>query len=293
MAKTIQFGEHGNPQHPHCMACEELQADALDGVLSPGDQAFFDQHLAGCTSCMESYSQAHRGAAWLSMLKSPRPEPSELLMERILAQTSGAASLGNADTIFEAAPYIPAGVNPLPANVLPFVSRPAAASRFTRMTRLAMEPRYAMTAAMAFFSIALTLNLMGVRLDQLHTADLKPSSLKRSYYEANASAVRYYDNLRVVRVVEARVDDYRQANEDSAPTEKQAAPASAPDQQPSEPRQEQKKQEKPQGSSRRESPLPQNRMLNVGYSGVPERLRRDASSAAFVTVNGRREGGLA
>jgi hypothetical protein len=284
MAKTIQFGEHGTPQNPHCMACEELLADALDGVLSPGDQAFFDRHIAGCTTCMDSYAQAHRGAAWLSMLKSPRPEPSELLMERILAQTSGASN-----AIFEAAPLIPVGAMPLPANVLPFVPRPAAVSRFTRVTRLAMEPRYAMTAAMAFFSIALTLNLMGVRLDQLHAANLKPSNLKRSYYEANASAVRYYDNLRVVRVVEARVDDLRQEREDSAPAQKQAAPAPASG--PDKPK-DQPKQEKPQGSSRRESPLPGNRLLNVGSTGVPERLRRDASSAAFFSINSRREGGL-
>jgi hypothetical protein len=146
-----------------------------------------------------------------------------------------------------------------------------------------------MTAAMAFFSIALTLNLMGVRLDQLHAANLKPSNLKRSYYEANASAVRYYDNLRVVRVVEARVDDLRQEREDSAPAQKQAAPAPASG--PDKPK-DQPKQEKPQGSSRRESPLPGNRLLNVGSTGVPERLRRDASSAAFVAINSRREGGL-
>jgi hypothetical protein len=288
MAKTIQFGEYGTPRNPHCVACEELLADALDGVLSPGDQVFFDQHLGGCTACMDSYAQAHRGAAWLSMLKSPRPEPSELLMERILAQTSGASN-----AIFEAVPLVPAGIMPLPANVLPFVARPVPVSRFTTLTRLAMEPRYAMTAAMAFFSIALTLNLMGVRLDQLHTADLKPSNLKRSYYEANASAVRYYDNLRVVRVVEARVDDIRQANEDSTPSRRQAAPAPAPETQPSQQQKEQRKQEKPQGSSRRESPLPNNRYVNVAATAVPERLRRDASSAAFAAFNTRREGGLA
>lgn len=68
-----------------------------------------------------------------------------------------------------------------------------------------------MTAAMAFFSITLTLNLMGVRLADLKASDLKPSSLRRTFYEANAHMVRNVDNLRVVYEVEARVRDLRRA----------------------------------------------------------------------------------
>jgi hypothetical protein len=268
-----------------------MLADALDGVLSPADQAIFDQHLAGCTTCMDNYAQAQRGAAWLSLLKSPRPEPSAELMQRILADTSGSSS-----TLFDTIPFVPAAM-PLPANVLPFIPRPAPVSRFTRFTRLAMEPRYAMTAAMAFFSIALTLNLTGVRLDQIHAADFKPANLKRSYYEANASAVRYYDNLRVVRVVEARVDDIRQSNDSNDDTQSAPAPASRPAPQPSQqpeqkPDQQQKKQDTPQGSSRRESPLPANHLLNVSFNATPDKLRRDTLSSAQNIPSLRKEGGL-
>ena len=207
MAKTLQFDDFAPQQNPNCAACEELLTDALDGLLSPADQAFFELHLDGCVPCMEKFAQAQRGAAWLELLKTHRPEPSAALMERILAQTTGQVVSSHNEFPAE----IPAAITPLPANVLPFIPRQAGVSRFTRFTRLAMEPRLAMTAAMAFFSIALTLNLTGVRFDQIHTADLKPSNLKRSYYEAKASAVRYSDNLRVVRVLESRVDDLRQA----------------------------------------------------------------------------------
>jgi hypothetical protein len=269
MADTFQSDDFAKTQNPNCVACEELLTDAIDGVLSPADQAFFDRHLAGCVECVEKFSDAQRGAAWLGLLKTQQPEPSADLMHRILAQTSG--QLYDQPAGLPAVP--PQAIPAMPSNVLPFVSRPFASggSRFSRFTRLAMEPRLAMTAAMAFFSIALTMNLTGVRLDQIHAADLKPSNLRRTYYEANASAVRYYDSLRVVRVLESRVDDIRQNNEDDRPIH------AAPESQPAAPAPEQqkapeKKQDTPQGSSRRENPLPGDpALLRSGFSADPSR----------------------
>ncbi len=72
---------------------------------------------------------------------------------------------------------------------------------------------------MAFFSISLTLNLMGVRLTNLHAADLEPQAMRRAvtrqYAEANARVVRYYENLRIVYEVETRVHQLRQAADTS------------------------------------------------------------------------------
>ena len=292
MAKTFQFDDFGpKPANlpPHCAACEELFTDALDDLLSPADQAFFDRHLAGCTSCMDNFSQAKRGAAWLDVLKSTPPEPSAALMERILAQTSGQA-LG------QAAPFTE--LSPAAANVLPFLPRPIPVSRFTRFTRIAMEPRLAMTAAMAFFSIALTMNLLGVRLDQLKAEDLQPSNLKRTYYEATASGHRYYDNLRVVRVLESRVDDYRQSTEDDR-REQQLLDHPRPQQQQpaAEPKQE-KQPDVPHGSSRREDPMPTApTLLNAEFRATPE-IRRSSVSATLGwsrlhATRLNKEGGLA
>jgi len=49
-----QFGsakptQSGDPQH--CAQCEAMLTDALDGTLSPADQAAFDLHLLSCTPC--------------------------------------------------------------------------------------------------------------------------------------------------------------------------------------------------------------------------------------------------
>ena len=86
-----------------------------------------------------------------------------------------------------------------------------------QVARQAFEPRLMMTAAMAFFYIALTLNLTGVRLQDLRISDLRPSSLQRDFYSAKARVVRNYEGLRVVYELESRVRDLqRSSNEDGA-----------------------------------------------------------------------------
>ena len=211
---------------------------------------------------MARLAEARRGAAWLELLKAHPPEPSASLIERILAQTAVPTAIQTHDKTAVRDSALSAVPAASAANVLPFVARPPRVSAITRFTRLAMEPRLAMTAAMAFFSIALTLNLLGVRFDQLHTADLKPANLKRSYFEAKASAVRYSDNLRVVRVLESRVEDFRQGGADDAHDRLPArANPSTEGSQPSRRQQRPDHQVKPAtpgGSSRRDSPLPEN-----------------------------------
>jgi hypothetical protein len=84
--------------------------------------------------------------------------------------------------------------------------------------RYAAQARLLMTAAMAFFSIALTLNITGftlatVHVTPLHLADLRPRAV-RAYVErqvtmASVPFVRYYDHLRFVYEVQTRVRELR------------------------------------------------------------------------------------
>jgi len=90
---------------------------------------------------------------------------------------------------------------------------------------------------MAFFSIALTLDLTGVRLQDLRASDLRPSSLKRDFYSGKARVAQYYDGLRVVYELESRVHDLQSATDNDATsgsrmTPQNTAPASTPDSQP-------------------------------------------------------------
>ena len=284
MADLNQFGSAHPPQSAdtqHCTQCEAMLADALDGTLSASEQAAFDLHMAVCASCSAMLADAQRGAAWLEMLKSPRPEPPPALLERILAQTCNqphlvtgkqrsahamwqpSTILGQPGTV-AAAPYQPSP-SYASATVLPFRNRFVSNFRLRSIGQTLLQPRLAMTAAMAFFSIALTLNLTGVRISSLRVSDLRPSSLKRNLYEANAHVLRYYDNLKVVYELESRVrdlqrsstsdDSYRLPESQSAPAIQQPANQHPEKSEPADKKPD-TKQARPKpgpGSSRRET----------------------------------------
>jgi hypothetical protein len=234
----IRFDSKGVVRTPDTRLCarfEAMLADAVDGSLPPEDQAAFDQHLLDCTACSTTFADAQRGAAWLEMLRAHQPEPAADLLARIFAQTSGqTSSVQEAQTEVQTAtgaeefprlrptdlnpgvstllprhgtrsPSIASPINPIPTNILPF--RRHFALPLEPFRRTLLQPRLAMTAAMAFFSVAVTLNLAGIRITELRASDLRPSSLKRPFYEADAHIARYYDNLRVVYELESRVHD--------------------------------------------------------------------------------------
>jgi len=249
--KVLQFGDKTGGDRSgdsgHCAQCEAMLADALDGTLSAADQEVFDGHMAECGPCSQLLADARRGAAFLEMLRKPAPEPPAALLERILAQTSGQAGLAVPGAIpipaqpsgqYGIAALVPAQAvaGAVYGNVIPFPRRVATAFRTSSFGQIMLQPRLAMTAAMAFFSIALTMNLTGVHLQDLRASDLKPSSLKRDITSANASVVRYYEGLRMVYVLESRVHDLESAQDfdatqpvgPSAPANTSQAPSAQP-----------------------------------------------------------------
>lgn len=142
-------------------------------------------------------------------LSPPRPSPvaPESSLEREVGGGRGLHLVRNdkATTGKGALPEITTG---WPGKVLAFRQ---SAQRFgSEAGGHSLHPRLAMTAAMAFFSIALTLNLTGVRLRDFSVEKLQPRALQRSAAEAEASAVRSFQNLRVVYQVESRVSELRQ-----------------------------------------------------------------------------------
>jgi hypothetical protein len=236
-------GEHRPSDSAHCAQCEAMLADAVDGTLSATDQAIFDIHMGHCAPCSQMLADARRGAAWLEMLRDPRPQPPAELLDKILAQTSGShasAHPGGHIAIDEAqrpgAVLIPApiygGAGHYAATgptqfgrILPFRSRFASAVRASALGQIMLQPRLAMTAAMAFFSIALTMDLTGVRLQDIRVGDLRPGSLKRDFYSANAHVVQYYEGLRVVYELESRVHDFESSSDSDAAAGQTAPPA--------------------------------------------------------------------
>lgn len=292
-----------------------MLADAVDGTLTAAEQAAFDRHIASCDVCSEMLADAQRGAALLSMLKSHRPEPTVTLLDRIFAQTSGVPASGHTGedrgvaaagaTIrmlpdsrltasgVDAAAFQTVGSPAVPftGNVLPFRKPISHRFHLRALGQTMLQPRLAMTAAMAFFSIALTLNLTGIHLDQLKAADLKPSNLRRSLYDADARAVRYYENLRVVYELESRVRDLQRANDNDAP-----AKGSDEGTQPE--KQKQQKQDRPKpgsGSSSRQNLIRPE--VRLAADPVPETDARTplallAASDSFHQINKFKEDAL-
>lgn len=211
------------PRNLSCEAWEAMLADALDGTLDARDAEAFDAHCKNCgAGCGELLEEAKRGTEWLRFLRET-PEAPEGLLEKILVGTTGLP-----DT-----PQLAAGG----AVALPH--QPWLGVSVAMLQRHVVESRILMTLAMAFFSIALTLNLTGVRLNQLKLSDLSPSALAASvshqFYTTSAHLTRYYLNLRIVYELESRVNEMRRDNTAPAaqPQNQEQTPKPQPQSKPS------------------------------------------------------------
>jgi hypothetical protein len=216
------------PNSAACGQWETLLADALDGLLKPEDEATFTAHMAVCPACTALFEDARKGREWLEFL-SPEPDVPVGLLDKILAQT-GPGQVAGYGLVTGDGNEVPIAVASIPA-----WQRPGLVGHVRRFA----EPRLWMTAAMAFFSIALTLNLTGVRLTSLRLSDLRPSSV-RSFMErrltmASTPIIRYYDHLRLVYEVQSRMRELRRTTEgqnqsnqqkpkDASPGESKQAP---------------------------------------------------------------------
>jgi hypothetical protein len=199
------------PASPACGQWETLLVDAMDGLLRPEDEAAFSGHMATCASCAEMFEQVRRGREWLEFL-APEPEVPAYLLDKILVET-GHGKLDLSKLIVAGGPANGLGVSGNVLTMAPAWQRPGFAGRMRRFA----EPRLLMTAAMAFFSIALTLSMTGVRFSSIKMADLRPtvlrSQLEKRIMTASTPLVRYYDHLRFVYEVESRMRELRRSTE--------------------------------------------------------------------------------
>jgi hypothetical protein len=246
-----------------CDEWENLLADALDGTLSAADAAAFTRHHRECVLCAQMLKETEQGRSWMKYLAVEPEVPSDLL-QKILARTSGGLQPGAA----------------LPAISLP-ARRPGWHRVMLPAVRQVMEPRLMMTVAMAFFSIALTLNLAGVKVTDLRAADFQPSRLRanitRQYYSTNEQVTKYYKNLRLVYEMESRVRELRRTTD--------TEPAPSPQQTPKPPARD--------GSGSPSSTVPKGQQVPPATDNRPRQSRRNAPPAEVVPAGfapaGRKE----
>lgn len=73
-----------------------------------------------------------------------------------------------------------------------------------------------MSFGMIFFGLSVSLSMAGVKVTDIRHADLRPSAIKRGYYETSGRVVKYYENIRFVYEIESRVREFKKA---TAPAE--------------------------------------------------------------------------
>jgi hypothetical protein len=213
------------PSSPACGQWETLLADALDGLLRPEDEATFSAHMAVCPACTALFDEARKGREWLEFLAG-EPEVPAGLLDRILAQTGPGQIEGYG--------LIAGDGNVVP--VMPVWQRPGFMARAAGQVRRFAEPRLLMTAAMAFFSLSLTLYLTGFRQSDVRLSSLRPTAVRsfmeRRFTMASTPIIRYYDHLRFVYEVQSRMRELRNSTQnenqggdyDNQPQQKQAPP---------------------------------------------------------------------
>jgi hypothetical protein len=186
------------------MRCAEFEAllnEALDETLTGQKLESFQAHGRSCAVCGPLLAEVDAGRRWLKSLAEV--EPPVNLVDNILVATSGLDtsrrhSARAADSWLERArEWVSGGF-------------------FGPVLTVARQPRFAMSFGMAFFSLSIGLSMTGVKASDLRHADLRPSAIKRAYYETSGRVVKYYENIRFVYQIESRMREFKRA---TAPVE--------------------------------------------------------------------------
>src|ERR1051326_1956126 len=187
-----------------CGEFEALLADALDDAVGVGGRPSFESHGRSCPVCGPLWQEAREGMLMVRGLAEL--EPPKNLVHNILAATSRKEA--TAEQIAEEAKL--GWMERLRRSLSPGLSG-------------LMHSRFAMSFAMAFFSLSITLTLAGVKVTDVKNMVEHPSLLRKNvvlgFTNVEAKVTSYYENLRLVYQVQAKARGLK----------KNTAPVSGPD----------------------------------------------------------------
>jgi len=192
-------------EHHNDMQCSEFDAllsDALDQILTGPKAAAFQAHAKSCPVCGPLLAQAEIGKHWLEQLVEV--DPPQHLIHNILAATTGIDTARLHDTAAGQASWLDKIGTWTGAVFGPIIAA-------------AKQPRFAMSFGMAFFSLSVSLSLAGVKLNDIRHVDLRPSAIRRTYYETSGRVAKYYENIRFVYEIESRVREFKRATTPAEP----------------------------------------------------------------------------
>ena len=205
-------GKEDNRPKMSCSEFDALLSQAIDGTLRGERLITFEAHGRECQLCGPLLQEAEAGRTWLKSLEEV--DPPAQLVTNILLRTTG-LSPSKRHITEEAAAISWMGR-----------MREWAGGITSPIVAVARQPRFAMSFGMAFFTLSVTLSLAGVKLSDLRLVDLRPSAVRRTYYETTGRVMKYYENIRFVYEIESRVRQFKEA---TAPAQPAPAPPSDSD----------------------------------------------------------------
>ena len=183
------------------MQCAEFDAlliDALDHTLSASKMESFNAHARVCPVCSLLKAEAEEGQRWMKSLAEVQPPAN--LVHNILAATTGHESAQ--------ARHL-AATKPSWRDALVAWLRPTFG--------VVRQPRFVMSFGMAFFSLSAVFSLSGVKASDVSHLDLRPTAIRRSYYETSGRVIKYYENIRFVYQIESRVREIKRITAPAQP----------------------------------------------------------------------------
>jgi hypothetical protein len=185
-----------------CADFDALLIEALDGTLAGPKLESFQAHARVCAVCGPLFAEADGGRRWLKSLAEL--EPPANLVHNILLATTGYES----ERVFVRPKGKASWTDAFTGWLRPV---------FAPVLSVGRQPRFAMSFGMAFFSLSISLSLAGVKVSDVRHVDLRPSAIKRTYYETTGRVVKYYENIRFVYEIESRVREFKRVTAPPAP----------------------------------------------------------------------------
>ena len=172
-----------------CADFEILLCDYLDGTLDGPRRRELEEHRALCALCAEFAKDVAGAVAFMERVAEVEPPPELLTRITFEIPTGGGAP------------------------------RKGLRAWLTGWLQPLLQPKFAMGMAMTILSFSMLGRLAGIEVRQLQPQDLHPASVwaavDNRVYRTWERAVKYYENLRLVYEVQARLQEWtRQEEED-------------------------------------------------------------------------------
>ena len=189
------------------MQCAEFDAllnEALDATLTGPKLESFQAHARVCAGVRAAVRGGRCGAALAEIAGRGRSRQLNLVHNILLATTGyeskRVAGPGQAERLRG------------------WMRSRHGCGRCSRpVLSMSRQPRFAMSFGMAFFSLSISLSLAGVKVSDVRHVDLRPSAIKRTYYETTGRVVKYYENIRFVYEIESRVREFKRVTAPAEP----------------------------------------------------------------------------